>query len=150
MSTVIGRFSTIRPVKPAAFHPFAVGRLRLPLGVYQVFSGAAEAQVEALNELLQRSSAVSVGILVLLSTVFRRPRNPLLVLMTALVTGLGLLPIALGSGEVGREIEGPLAIVILGGLVTSTALTLLVLPTLALRFGRFAESGVETGGTTGE
>ncbi len=59
------------------------------------------------------------------------------VLMTALVTGLGLLPIALGSGEVGREIEGPLAIVILGGLCTSTALTLLVLPTLALRFGRF-------------
>jgi len=60
------------------------------------------------------------------------------VLMTALVTGLGLLPIALGSGEVGREIEGPLAIVILGGLCTSTVLTLLVLPTLALHFGRFA------------
>jgi CzcA family heavy metal efflux pump len=59
------------------------------------------------------------------------------VLMTALVTGLGLLPIALASGEVGREIEGPLAIVILGGLFTSTALTLLVLPSLALRFGRF-------------
>ncbi|MDP9013140.1 MAG: hypothetical protein M3O41_10885, partial [Pseudomonadota bacterium] len=35
------------------------------------------------------------------------------------------------------EIEGPLAIVILGGLLTSTALSLLVLPTLALRFGRF-------------
>ena len=62
------------------------------------------------------------------------------VLMTAMVTGLGLLPIALGSGEVGREIEGPLAIVILGGLCTSTALTLFVLPTLALRFGRFEKS----------
>lgn len=59
------------------------------------------------------------------------------VLMTALVTGLGLLPIALGSGEVGREIEGPMALVILGGLISSTILNLLVLPVLALRFARF-------------
>jgi Cu/Ag efflux pump CusA len=60
------------------------------------------------------------------------------ILMTALVTALGLLPLALGSGEPGREIEGPMAIVILGGLVTSTLLNLLVLPTLALRYGRFS------------
>jgi Cu/Ag efflux pump CusA len=59
------------------------------------------------------------------------------VLMTALVTGLGLLPIAMGTGEVGREIEGPMAVVILGGLITSTLLNLLILPTLALRFGQF-------------
>jgi Cu/Ag efflux pump CusA len=59
------------------------------------------------------------------------------ILMTALVTGLGLLPLALGSGDPGREIEGPMAIVILGGLFTSTALNLLILPTLALRYGRF-------------
>jgi len=59
------------------------------------------------------------------------------ILMTALVTALGLLPLALGSGDPGREIEGPMAIVILGGLMTSTALSLFVLPTLALRFGRF-------------
>jgi Cu/Ag efflux pump CusA len=59
------------------------------------------------------------------------------ILMTALVTGLGLLPLALGSGEAGREIEGPMAIVILGGLITSTALNLLILPTLALRYGKF-------------
>ena len=61
------------------------------------------------------------------------------VLMTALVTALGLLPLALGSGQPGREIEGPMAIVILGGLVTSTVLNLLVLPTIALRFGRFEQ-----------
>jgi CzcA family heavy metal efflux pump len=65
------------------------------------------------------------------------------VLMTATVTALGLLPLALGSGEVGREIEGPMAIVILGGLVTSTVLNLLVLPTLALRYGRFARRSPE-------
>ncbi|HWD17867.1 MAG TPA: efflux RND transporter permease subunit [Verrucomicrobiae bacterium] len=60
------------------------------------------------------------------------------ILMTALVTGLGLLPLALGSGEAGGEIEGPMAIVILGGLITSTALNLLVLPALALRYGDFS------------
>jgi len=59
------------------------------------------------------------------------------ILMTASVTALGLLPLAIGSGTPGREIEGPMAIVILGGLVTSTALNLLVLPTLALRYGGF-------------
>ncbi len=68
--------------------------------------------------------------------VFRGARERLApVLMTALVTGLGLLPIAVGSGEAGREIEGPMALVILGGLVTSTALNLLVLPVLYHRLG---------------
>jgi Cu/Ag efflux pump CusA len=48
-----------------------------------------------------------------------------------------VLPLALGSETPGREIEGPMAIIILGGLLTSTALNLLVLPSLALRYGRF-------------
>jgi CzcA family heavy metal efflux pump len=61
------------------------------------------------------------------------------ILMTALVTALGLFPLALGTGEAGREIEGPMAVVILGGLVTSTLLNLLVMPTLALRYGRFTK-----------
>jgi Cu/Ag efflux pump CusA len=60
------------------------------------------------------------------------------ILMTALVTALALVPLAIGSGDPGREIEGPMAIVILGGLLTSTLLSLFVLPTLALRWGRFA------------
>ncbi len=62
------------------------------------------------------------------------------ILMTAAVTAFGLLPMAIGSGAAGREIEGPMAIVILGGLVTSTSLNLLVLPSLALRYGRFEKS----------
>ena len=66
------------------------------------------------------------------------------ILMTALVTALGLLPLAIGAGEAGREIEGPMAIVILGGLITSTLLNLLVLPTLAVRFGRFEKRSPET------
>jgi CzcA family heavy metal efflux pump len=193
--------------------------VHLPAGVYTVFGGTAEARTEARNELLLHSGIAGVAILLLLASVFRKPRHLLLVLanlpfafvggvlavsmtgaslsigsivgfvtlfgitmrnsvmmishfehlvtqegihwgretavrgaserlipvlMTAIVTGLGLLPIALGSGEVGREIEGPMAIVILGGLVTSTLLNLLVLPTLALRFGRFApETGAQ-------
>jgi Cu/Ag efflux pump CusA len=62
------------------------------------------------------------------------------ILMTVLVTALGLLPIAISAGEAGHEIEGPMAIVILGGLLTSTVLNLLVLPALALRYGSFSES----------
>lgn len=61
------------------------------------------------------------------------------VLMTAMVTALALLPIALRPEAAGQEIEGPMAIVILGGLISSTALNLLLLPALALRFGRFGE-----------
>jgi CzcA family heavy metal efflux pump len=66
------------------------------------------------------------------------------ILMTALVTGLGLLPMALGSGTPGREIEGPMAIIILGGLLTSTLLNLVLLPVLALRFGRFGAASVDS------
>ena len=65
------------------------------------------------------------------------------ILMTSLVTGLGVMPLAIGMNEPGREIEGPMAVVILGGLLTSMALNLLVLPTLALRFGRFASAGAQ-------
>lgn len=60
------------------------------------------------------------------------------IVMTTLVTGLGLLPLALGMNAPGREIEGPMAVVILGGLATSMVLNLLVLPPLALRYAQFA------------
>ena len=58
------------------------------------------------------------------------------ILMTALVTGLGVLPLALSTGQAGREIQGPMAIVILGGLVTSTIASLVMLPSLTWRYGR--------------
>lgn len=59
------------------------------------------------------------------------------IMMTSIVTGLGLLPLALGMHDPGREIEGALAVVILGGLITSMVLNLIALPPLALRFARF-------------
>jgi len=59
------------------------------------------------------------------------------VLMTALITLFGLLPLVFQSHKAGVEIEGPMALVISGGLITSTLLNLFVLPTLALRYGRF-------------
>jgi Cu/Ag efflux pump CusA len=60
------------------------------------------------------------------------------ILMTALVTGVGLIPLALGAGEPGREIQQPMAVVILGGIVTSTFLNMIVIPALYLKFGEAA------------
>ena len=58
------------------------------------------------------------------------------ILMTALVTGVGLIPLALGVGEPGKEIQQPMAIVILGGIFTSTFLNMIVIPALYLKYGR--------------
>lgn len=196
----------------------AVARIKLPVGSYITFSGAAEAQAEAQRSLLLNTLLSAVGIVLLLSIITRNWRNLLLVLvnlpfalaggvlavlvtggvlslgslvgfvtlfgitlrnsimmishfehlvveegrswgiataiegaadrlvpilMTSLVTGLGLLPLAIGLHDPGREIEGPMAVVILGGLLSSMALNLVVLPTLAVMFGRFQASDRE-------
>jgi CzcA family heavy metal efflux pump len=190
----------------------------LPAGVYLQWSGAAQEQEHARQELLVHSAVALLGILLLLGLVFGTPRHVALVLanlpfalvggvlavfasggslsigslvgfvtlfgismrnsimlishyehlvreegaawnletvirgaservipilMTALVTALGVLPLALGSGEAGREIEGPMAIVILGGLATSTIMNLLVLPALCAWLGRFEPASAE-------
>jgi CzcA family heavy metal efflux pump len=60
------------------------------------------------------------------------------ILMTALATGLALVPLVITGDIPGHEIEYPMAIVILGGLITSTLLNLLVVPSLYLRFGKAA------------
>ena len=57
------------------------------------------------------------------------------ILMTALTAGLALIPLALSGGQPGNEIQAPLAIVVLGGLLTATALNMIVLPALFLLFG---------------
>uniref|UniRef100_B8HTD0 Heavy metal efflux pump, CzcA family n=1 Tax=Cyanothece sp. (strain PCC 7425 / ATCC 29141) TaxID=395961 RepID=B8HTD0_CYAP4 len=71
------------------------------------------------------------------------------ILMTAFTSALGLAPLVVAGGA-GKEILQPLAIVVLGGLVTSTALTLLVLPALYARFGQYLfpkhQNGVKDNG----
>jgi len=56
------------------------------------------------------------------------------VMMTAAITGGGLVPLLFATGP-GSEVQRPLAIVVIGGLVSSTALTLLLLPAMFRRFG---------------
>ena len=58
------------------------------------------------------------------------------ILMTAMAAGLALIPLALGGGKSGSEIQTPMAIVILCGLTTSTLLNMVVVPTMYLRYGR--------------
>ena len=69
------------------------------------------------------------------------------IMMTASATGLALVPLAVAGSIPGHEIEHPMAIVILGGLITSTLLNLFVLPSLYLRFGRdqLPPAGVTSG-----
>ena len=65
------------------------------------------------------------------------------ILMTAITTGLALVPLVVAGSIPGHEIEHPMAIVILGGLVTSTLLNLFVVPSLYLRFGSRSNSPAE-------
>jgi Cu/Ag efflux pump CusA len=61
--------------------------------------------------------------------------------MTAMAAGLALIPLAMAGGDPGSEIQTPMAIVSLCGLISSTLLNMFVVPTLYLRYGRPAVSG---------
>ncbi|WP_374571213.1 efflux RND transporter permease subunit [Phenylobacterium sp.] len=87
--------------------------------------------ISHLDQLLEEGSVWSADTVILAT---RERVTP--ILMTALVTGLGVLPLALATGQAGREIQGPMAVVILGGLVTSTIASLVLLPSLTWRYGR--------------
>ena len=105
------------------------------VGFYTVFGIAARNGILMINHYqhLERHEGEVFGP----ALVIRGARERLApILMTALATGLALVPLVV-SGEIpGAEIEYPMAIVILGGLITSTLLNLFVVPSLYLRFGK--------------
>jgi Cu/Ag efflux pump CusA len=67
--------------------------------------------------------------------------------MTALATGLALVPLVIAGDLTGHEIEHPMAVVILGGLVTSTLLNLFLVPVLYLKLARPQDPGPATSTT---
>jgi cobalt-zinc-cadmium resistance protein CzcA len=104
--------------------PAAIGFIAL-MGI-AVLNGLV--LVSYFNQLLARGASLAEAI----ATGVRRRLRP--VLMTASITAFGLVPLLLASGP-GSEVQRPLAVVVTGGLVSSTLLTLIVLPVLFRRFG---------------
>lgn len=89
-----------------------------------------------------RHLAADEGIKSPLEAVIRGATERLVpILMTALAAGLALVPLALAMGQPGSEIQAPMAIVILFGLLSSTLLNMIVVPALYLRFGSIRQAG---------
>jgi CzcA family heavy metal efflux pump len=105
------------------------------VGFYTVFGIAARNGILMINHFqhLERHEGETFGRALVLRGALER-LSP--ILMTSLATGLALIPLVVAGEIPGHEIEYPLAIVILGGLVTSTLLNLFVVPSLYLRFGK--------------
>ena len=105
------------------------------IGFFTVLGIAARNGIMMINHFqhLERHEGMAFGP----DLVLRGARERLSpILMTALATGLALVPLVIAGDLPGAEIEHPLAIVILGGLITSTLLNLFIVPSLYLRFGR--------------
>ena len=105
------------------------------VGLFTVFGIAARNKIMLISHYrhLEQVEGVPFGPELVLRGAQERLRP---ILMTALSTGLAILPLVFAGDIPGDEIEHPMAVVILGGLVTSTLLNLFVVPALYLRFGR--------------
>jgi Cu/Ag efflux pump CusA len=105
------------------------------VGLFTVFGIAARNGILLINhwQHLEEQEGMKFGPALVLRGA-RERLSP--ILMTTLATGLALVPLVVLGGRPGHEIEHPLAVVVIGGLVTSTLLNLFVLPSLYLRFGR--------------
>ena len=105
------------------------------VGFFTVFGIAARNGILMINHFqhLERYEGEAFGPALVLRGALER-LSP--ILMTTLATGLALVPLVIAGSKPGHEIEHPLAVVILGGLVTSTLLNLFVVPVLYLRFGK--------------
>jgi CzcA family heavy metal efflux pump len=119
----------------AAFLTGSVISLGSLVGFLTVFGIAARNKIMLINHYqhLEKVEGEAFG----LEMALRGARERLSpILMTALATGLALVPLVIAGDIPGHEIEYPMAIVILGGLITSTLLNLFVVPSLYLRFGK--------------
>jgi Cu/Ag efflux pump CusA len=114
------------------------------VGFFTVFGIAARNGILLINHCqhLEREEGETFGPALVLRGA-RERLSP--ILMTSLATGLALVPLIVLGDRPGHEIEYPLAVVIVGGLVTSTLLTLFVVPSLYLRFGRRRRARAEPG-----
>lgn len=109
------------------------------IGFITVFGIAARNGIMLVSHI--RHLQEEEGVVDFYEAVFRGAMERLApILMTALATCLALIPLALGGGQSGKEIETPMAIVILWGLITSMLLNMIIVPTLYLRFGRPVDS----------
>src|SRR6266480_337438 len=122
----------------AAFAASGVISFASLAGLLTVFGIAARNSIMLINHCqhLEREEGEPFGP----GLVLRGARERLApILMTALAAGLALVPLVISGDIPGHEIEHPMAIVILGGLVTSTVLNLFIVPSLYLRFGKSKE-----------
>jgi Cu/Ag efflux pump CusA len=105
------------------------------IGFISVFGIAARNGIILISHV--RHLQLEEGVTDFREAVSRGARERLIpILMTAMATGLALIPLALGGDKPGNEIQTPMAIVIIFGLLTSMLLNMIVVPTLYLRFGR--------------
>jgi CzcA family heavy metal efflux pump len=110
------------------------------VGFFTVFGIAARNGILLINHAqhLEREEGETFGVALVLRAAKER-LSP--ILMTSLATGLALVPLVVLGSRPGHEIEHPLAVVILGGLLTSTLLNLFVTPVLYLAFGHPRTTG---------
>ena len=137
----------------AAFATGGILSIGSLVGFFTVFGIAARNGILLISHAqhLEREEGEPFGV----DLVIRAARERLApILMTSLATGLALVPLVVLGERPGQEIEHPLAVVILGGLFTSTLLSLFVIPSLYLRFGRArrgrADTGEDGGGANGD
>jgi CzcA family heavy metal efflux pump len=126
----------------AAFATGGVISMGSLVGFFTVFGVAARNGIMLINHCqhLEREEGEPFGP----GLVLRGARERLApILMTALAAGLALVPLVIFGNIPGQEIEYPMAIAILGGLLTSTVLNLFVVPSLYLRFGKKKEKQVQ-------
>jgi Cu/Ag efflux pump CusA len=122
----------------AAFLGGGVVSLGSLVGFFTVFGIAARNGIMLINHYqhLERFEDETFGT----SLILRGARERLSpILMTAFATGLAIVPLVIAGDIPGHEIEHPMAVIILGGLFTSTLLNLFVMPAIYLRFGRSSE-----------